>query len=89
VIVLLVLWRRRSWAATAACAFLIGSTGLGWFLASYLVAPLITGGSHDTAPWSETVVAASTAAAGIAMILAAATRLAGGRVGAAYAPIPG
>jgi hypothetical protein len=34
--------------ATAACAFLIGSTGLGWFLASYLIAPLITGGSHDS-----------------------------------------
>jgi hypothetical protein len=55
-----------------ACVFLIGSTALGGMLAASLIAPLIAnGGSHDTTPWTESVVAASTAAAGLAMIFAA------------------
>ncbi|WP_166878689.1 hypothetical protein [Salinibacterium sp. ZJ450] len=68
-----VLWGRISRAAPAiACVFLIGSTWpLGWIGATYVIAPIIGGSSHDTAPWSETVFAASPAAAGVAMIVAA------------------
>ncbi|WP_166872734.1 hypothetical protein [Salinibacterium sp. ZJ450] len=70
-IALILLWGRKSQAAAVACVFLIGSTGLGHILATYVIAPLIAGISHDTTPWSETVVAASTAAAGVAMLIAA------------------
>ena len=68
-----VLWGRMSRAAVVmACVFLIGSTlPLGWMGATYVIAPMIAGPSHDTAPWSETVFAASPAAAGVAMIVAA------------------
>ena len=70
-VVLAVLWR-RSRAAVAACVFLIGATDLGYLLAAFVIAPVFAGGtSHDTTPWTETVVAASTVAAGIAMIVAA------------------
>ena len=58
-------------AAIATCAFLIGSTWLGYLLAAFFIAPLFAGGSHDTTPWTETVIAATTAAAGIAMIVGA------------------
>ena len=72
VIILGASWLRRSRAAVATCVFLVGSTGLGYFLAAFWIAPIFAGGvSYDTTPWTETVVAASTAAAGIAMILAA------------------
>jgi hypothetical protein len=68
-----VLWWQRSWAAMLACAFLLAATWpLGWFVSTYLIAPIIAGSSYDTAPWSETVVAVFTAAAGVAMIVSAA-----------------
>ena len=71
-VALAVLWRRRLPAAMAACLFLLGSSGAGYFVATYLIAPVFAGGiSHDTTPWTETVVAASTAAAGLAIIVAA------------------
>jgi len=65
------LWWRRLRAAMAACLFLMGSTLAGYFVATYLIAPLFFGTSHDTAPWTEAVVAASTVGAGIAMVFAA------------------
>ena len=72
VIVLCVRWARRSPAATMACLFLLGSTMLGYFIATYQIAPIFAGYiSHDTTPWTETIVAVWTAAAGVAMIVAA------------------
>lgn len=74
--VLAKLWWRRLPAASAACLFLIGSTLIGYFVSSYVIAPIIAGGtSHDTTRWTETVVAASTAAAAAALILGARTLL--------------
>ncbi|WP_157155934.1 MULTISPECIES: hypothetical protein [unclassified Diaminobutyricimonas] len=71
-VALAVLWFRKSRAAMLACGFLFGATGLGYLLATFVIAPMVAGyASHDTTPWSETVVAASTAAAGIAMIVVA------------------
>lgn len=70
--VLIVLWVFRSPAAMLACVFLMGTTGLGYFVAAFQIAPLVAGYvSNDTTPWTETVVAAWTAAAGFSMILAA------------------
>jgi hypothetical protein len=70
-IVLAVMWW-NSRAAVITCFFLIGSTGMGLLVAAFVIAPIVAGGtSHDTTPWTETVVAASTAAAGIAMIVGA------------------
>lgn len=71
-IVLAVRWWRKSPAAMMACLLLIGSTGLGYYLAVFFIASLFAGyTSHDTTPWTETVIAAWTAAAGVAMIFAA------------------
>lgn len=64
------LWLRRSRPAAVACAFLTGASLVGYIMATYLIAPLISGGSYDTAPWTETVVAATAAAAGFAMLFA-------------------
>ncbi|WP_113718938.1 hypothetical protein [Arthrobacter dokdonensis] len=70
-IALAALWQRRLRAAMAACLFLIGSSLVGYVIATYMIAPVFAGGtSHDTTPGTETVVAASTAAAGIAMLFA-------------------
>ena len=68
---LALLWGNRLRAAGTACSLLIGSTMLGYLLATYMVAPMIFGGSHDTARFTETVVAASTAAAAVAMAFGA------------------
>ena len=71
VITLGVLWLFTAPAASLACMFLI-DTVLGQLVSVLLVAPLVAGyTSHDTTPWTETVGAAGTGAAGIAMILAA------------------
>jgi hypothetical protein len=71
-IVLAACWWRRSVAARFACVFLFGSSEVGILLAAFVIAPLFAGGvSHDTTPWTETVVAASTAAAGISMLFVA------------------
>lgn len=68
--VLAMLWRRKLPGAAAACLFLIGSSLPGYVLATYMIAPVLGGGSHDTARWTESVVAASTAGAGVALIVA-------------------
>ena len=70
--ILAVRWWRRSAAAMMTSIFLIGSTGLGYYLAAFFVASLFAGyTSHDTTPWTETVIGGWTAAAGVAMIFAA------------------
>lgn len=52
-----------------AAAFLLGSTLVGYFVSSYLLAPLLTGYvSHPTTPGTETIVALSIAAAAITML---------------------
>ena len=72
---LVVLGIRWLWASTAtalACGFLLGSTLPGYFVAGYLIAPALTNySSYDTTPWTETVVAATTAAGGLALVVAA------------------
>ncbi|MBG6237833.1 hypothetical protein IWX78_000788 [Mycetocola sp. CAN_C7] len=68
--VMAVLWR-GSRALMVACIFLLGSTFVGYLMATFVIAPMLSGGSHDTAPWTETVVAASVAIAGVAMASAA------------------
>jgi hypothetical protein len=66
------LWLHRSPAAMVTCVFLIGSTGVGHLIAAFNVAPFLAGYvSHDSTPWTETVIAAWTAAAGFMVILAA------------------
>lgn len=73
-IALAVLWRRKSPAATITCIALIGSTIGGYILAAFFVAPIFAGYvSHDTTPWTESVIAVSTAVAGSAMLFAAGT----------------
>ncbi len=70
-IILAVRWLRRAPAASAAALFLIGSSMVGYLIATSLIAPVIAGQSHDTARWTETVVAASTAAAALMLVIAA------------------
>ncbi|TFD65401.1 hypothetical protein [Cryobacterium ruanii] len=65
-------WLRDSWAASAACLLLLGLTLPGYFLTTFQIAPALVGyQSHDTTPFTETIVAASRIAAGIAMLVAA------------------
>ena len=71
-IVLAARWLRKSWPAMVACVFLFASTPVGYLLAASEIAPIFAGGvSCDTTRWTETVVAASTATAGVAMLIAA------------------
>ncbi|WP_168627571.1 MULTISPECIES: hypothetical protein [unclassified Cryobacterium] len=71
VIALGVLWLFRAPAAALACMFLIDTVS-GQLFSTLLMAPLVAGyTSHDTTPWTETVGALGTGAAGISMILAA------------------
>ncbi|PJJ62428.1 hypothetical protein [Compostimonas suwonensis] len=71
-IILAVYWLRTSPASSIACLFLLGATLPGYLVATFEIAPMIAGyQSYDTTPWTETIVAASTAAAGLAMIIAA------------------
>ncbi|MUK00669.1 hypothetical protein GM708_01205 [Vibrio cholerae] len=52
--------------------FLFGSSFPGYFIATFFLAPVINGDtSYDTTPWTETVLGATTAAAGIAALIAA------------------
>jgi hypothetical protein len=71
-ILLALLWARRSPAAMMACLFLLGSTMLGYLITTYQIAPIFAGYvSYDTTPWTETIVAVWAAAAAVAMIVAA------------------
>jgi len=71
-VVLGVLWLRTSRAVAAACLLLLGSTVPGYLVATFGIAPALAGyQSHDTTPWTETIVAVSAAFAGIAMLVAA------------------
>ena len=75
-VALAVMWRAVR-AAMVVCLALLGSTDVGFFLSAYFIAPVFARGvSHDTTPWTETVVAATTAVAGIAMFVAARSALA-------------
>ncbi|QHC58860.1 hypothetical protein [Rathayibacter sp. VKM Ac-2760] len=63
---------RRSLPTAFAYACLLGSTTPGLLVATFVIAPAITGfQSYDTTPWTETVVAATTGAAACAMLCAA------------------
>jgi hypothetical protein len=71
-ILLSVRWLKPAWPASVACVFLLGNTILGDLLASVHIAPKIVGyQSHDTTPWTEAVVAVTTAAAGLVLLIAA------------------
>ncbi|KFF58459.1 hypothetical protein JF66_18420 [Cryobacterium sp. MLB-32] len=64
-------WLTVSWGAAIACVFLLGSTLPGYLAATFLIAPAIAGyQSYDTTPWTETIVAATTALAGLWLLVA-------------------
>ncbi|GAA1410814.1 hypothetical protein AUR04nite_33460 [Glutamicibacter uratoxydans] len=60
---------RNVWAGIAMC-FTVGSTLPGYLVASFLIAPLLAGDtSYDTTAGSEAIVAFSTLAAGLFVLL--------------------
>lgn len=62
----------RSPLVAIAYVCLLGSTALGLIVSTFLIAPTVIGyQSHDTTPWSEAFVAASTALAGAAVLASA------------------
>ena len=62
----------RSITLSVATAILIAVTPVGYLAASFLVAPVIAGyQSFDTTPWTETVLAAWTAAAALFVVIGA------------------
>jgi hypothetical protein len=70
-VALAVRWLRVSPAASVACVLLLGATLPGFYLASFQIAPALVGyQSYDTTPFTETIVAASTALAALAMLAA-------------------
>ncbi|MBB5640633.1 hypothetical protein [Cryobacterium roopkundense] len=70
---------RVSRAASVACVLLVAVTLPGYIVATFQIAPVIAGyQSYDTTPWTETILAASTAAAGVALAIAA------GRAGSSH-----
>ena len=72
-IVLGVRFVRKSWLASVAFAMLLGSTLPGSLPANFTIAPeIITYQSHDTTPFTETIVAISTAAAAVVLLVAVA-----------------
>ena len=71
-IALSVRWLLVSWASSVACLLLLAVTLPGTIVVTFQIAPAIVGyQSHDTTPFTETIVAVSTAAAGVAMLVAA------------------
>ena len=59
-------------ADAVAVVLALGASVPGYLVATFAIAPLVNGtGSYDTTPWTETVVAASTAAAALAMLVSA------------------
>ncbi|WP_344059503.1 hypothetical protein [Microbacterium pumilum] len=74
IVALAVIAARRSAAWTAAAILLSGATLPGYLVATFMIAPVFAGGtSYDTTRWTETVVAASIALAGIAVAVGVAT----------------
>ncbi|PQZ92281.1 hypothetical protein CQ018_12310 [Arthrobacter sp. MYb227] len=73
---LTVLWWGRAPAAAIGCLLLMGSTTVGYVIAFILIAPIFVGyTSHDTTPWAESVVAATTVAAALTALIASAMAL--------------
>jgi len=71
-IILAARWMRTARAVSVSCVLLLGVTLPGYLLATFQIAPVLAGyQSHDTTPFTETIVALSTAAAGVAMLVAA------------------
>lgn len=71
-IVLGVRWLPWSPTAAVTCLMLLGATVPGYLFATFTIAPAIAGyASHDTTPWTETIVAGCTAGAAIAMLVLA------------------
>ncbi|MCM6763538.1 hypothetical protein NB037_14030 [Rathayibacter sp. ZW T2_19] len=64
---------RRAPSLAVAYVLLLGSSLPGQLIAIFSIAPMIMGyASHDTTPWSEAVIAATTGAAGLAALVTAA-----------------
>ena len=69
-LVLVAWWFLDAWAVSLAAFLLLGSSMFGYLVAAFVIAPEITGyQSHDTTPWTETIVATFTAAAAVAMLV--------------------
>ncbi|WP_146084445.1 hypothetical protein [Rathayibacter sp. AY1C1] len=82
-LVLAVLVARTSPLRAASFVLLIGSTLPGYLVATFAIAPaLVDYQSYDTTPWTESVVAASVALAGAALLLEALIRSIVHRAGA-------
>ncbi|MBZ4487527.1 hypothetical protein LQ938_01740 [Microbacterium sp. cx-55] len=74
-IVLSIRWMRRSPAAALACLPLLATTMPGYLFALFAAAPLIVGyQSHDTTPWSETIIAVCTGLAALPLVAGAGAR---------------
>ena len=66
-------WRSIAWVAAA--VFLLGATLPGYFVAAFIIAPVLAGGiSYDTTRWTETVVAAAMLLAATAVTIGVAAR---------------
>ncbi|MWV48262.1 hypothetical protein GRS96_03100 [Rathayibacter sp. VKM Ac-2803] len=70
-VALALLWATESPFAAVAAVFLLGATLPGYLLAAFAIAPMIMNyQSYDTTPWTEAVVAASIAVAGLLVLVA-------------------
>ncbi|GAA1877693.1 hypothetical protein GCM10009715_25520 [Paeniglutamicibacter psychrophenolicus] len=69
-LILAAMWRARLPAAGAACVFLLGTGFAGYLAAIYVISPLLALKAYD-ARWAESVQAASTGAAAVAMAVGA------------------
>jgi hypothetical protein len=70
---LAVRWIARAPFLALAAVLLLGVTLPGYLVATFAIAPRLVGyQSHDTTPWSETVVAVCTLLAGVSLAAAAA-----------------
>lgn len=71
-IVLGIRWIRWSRTAAVTCLLLLGATMPGYLFVTFTMAPAVAGyASHDTTPWTETIVAGWTAGAAVAMLVMA------------------
>lgn len=63
-------WRTRFPFAALACIPLLASTAPGYLFAAFTIAPAFAGyQSHDTTPWTETIVAVCTALAALPLVV--------------------